>query len=301
VELADHGQMLALDPPLGTQGEEEATIGGIIATGDSGPLRHRYGGPRDLVLGIVVALSDGTVARAGGKVIKNVAGYDLAKLFVGSWGTIGLVVEVSLRLQPLLRQHATARGRFTQAGPLTRAARRLAAQPLEADCLDVTWGADGGSLLVRFAGLRAQVRAHATEAQLQQLDAVTTELIEDDERVWAEVRGRQRRRDGAVVKVTAEIAQLESVLKAAAAQGGAAVSRAGLGLSWISLPEGRDLETAVCALRQAVPGAMMTVLDGAAKVAQPRPAPPRGAAVLMERIKARFDPARIFPTLPELQ
>ncbi len=66
-----------------------ATIGGMLATGDSGPLRHRYGAPRDLVLGMTVALSDGTIARSGGKVIKNVAGYDLAKLFAGSFGTLG--------------------------------------------------------------------------------------------------------------------------------------------------------------------------------------------------------------------
>ena len=71
-----------------------------IAAADSGPLRHRYGAPRDLVLGVTVALSDGTIAHAGGKVIKNVAGYDLAKLFCGSFGTLGLIVEVAVRLHP---------------------------------------------------------------------------------------------------------------------------------------------------------------------------------------------------------
>src|SRR5215211_5386947 len=94
--------MLALDPP-----GDEATIGGIVATGDSGPLRHRYGGPRDLVLGVTVALSDGTVARAGGKVIKNVAGYDLAKPMTGAYGTLGVVTQVSVRLHPLPRQWLT--------------------------------------------------------------------------------------------------------------------------------------------------------------------------------------------------
>jgi glycolate oxidase FAD binding subunit len=85
--FAAAGQMLALDPPLGDQAT--ATIGGIVATGDSGPLRHRYGAPRDLVIGATVALGDGTIAHSGGKVIKNVAGYDLAKLFAGSFGTLG--------------------------------------------------------------------------------------------------------------------------------------------------------------------------------------------------------------------
>ena len=88
--FAEAGQMLALDPPLGAGGA--ATIGGVVASGDSGPLRHRYGAARDLVVGMTMALADGTVARAGGKVIKNVAGYDLAKLLAGSFGTLGLIL-----------------------------------------------------------------------------------------------------------------------------------------------------------------------------------------------------------------
>jgi glycolate oxidase FAD binding subunit len=97
--FARAGQMLALDPPTGADGS--ATIGGIVATGDSGPLRHRYGAPRDLVVGMTFALGDGTIARSGGKVIKNVAGYDLAKLFAGSFGTLGMILSVSVRLHPL--------------------------------------------------------------------------------------------------------------------------------------------------------------------------------------------------------
>ncbi|MDP8967851.1 MAG: FAD-binding oxidoreductase, partial [Actinomycetota bacterium] len=96
--FAAAGQMLALDPPLGEG--DAATVGGIVATADAGPLRHRYGAPRDLVLGMTVALADGTVATSGGKVIKNVAGYDLGKLFAGSFGTLGLVAQVVVRLHP---------------------------------------------------------------------------------------------------------------------------------------------------------------------------------------------------------
>ncbi|MDQ2759313.1 MAG: FAD-binding oxidoreductase, partial [Actinomycetota bacterium] len=106
--FAGAGQRLALDPPL--CGHPGATIGGIVATGDSGPLRHRYGAPRDLVLGATVALSDGTIARSGGTVIKNVAGYDLAKLFAGSFGTLGLILSVNVRLHPLPDAGATALG-----------------------------------------------------------------------------------------------------------------------------------------------------------------------------------------------
>jgi glycolate oxidase FAD binding subunit len=93
--LETHRQRLALDPPLG------GTVGGITATNAAGPLRHRFGAPRDLLIGVTVVRADGVVAKAGGKVVKNVAGYDLMKLFCGSWGTLGVVVETAWRLHPL--------------------------------------------------------------------------------------------------------------------------------------------------------------------------------------------------------
>ena len=135
--LAEAGQMLALDPPLGAG--DAATVGGAIAAADSGPLRHRYGAPRDLVLGVTVALSDGSLARAGGKVIKNVAGYDLAKLFTGSFGTLGLIVEVAVRLHPRPRTQATATATTDDPAELARAASALAHSSLELQSLDVLW------------------------------------------------------------------------------------------------------------------------------------------------------------------
>ena len=100
--LAAAGQRLALDPPALTSGNGAGgTVGGVLATGVAGPLRLRYGTPRDLAIGITVVRADGTVARSGGKVVKNVAGYDLGKLFAGSYGTLGLIVEAAFRLHPL--------------------------------------------------------------------------------------------------------------------------------------------------------------------------------------------------------
>jgi glycolate oxidase FAD binding subunit len=103
--LAEAGQRLALDPPpsggLATDGTAAGTIGGVLATGAAGPLRLRYGTPRDLAIGITMVRADGTVASSGGKVVKNVAGYDLGKLFAGSYGTLGLIAEAAFRLHPL--------------------------------------------------------------------------------------------------------------------------------------------------------------------------------------------------------
>jgi glycolate dehydrogenase FAD-binding subunit len=110
--LAQAGQQLALDPaPAMRHGvtaghwaaapPDRATVGGALATASAGPRRLRYGTPRDLVIGVTVVRPDGVVARSGGKVVKNVAGYDLGKLFAGSYGTLGLVVEATFRLHPL--------------------------------------------------------------------------------------------------------------------------------------------------------------------------------------------------------
>src|SRR5437867_10661307 len=95
--LAQHGQWLPLDPPRA----DEATIGGILATNDSGPLRHRYGTPRDLVIGIQLATTDGVLSQAGGRVVKNVAGYDLGKLITGSFGSLAAIVSATFKLSPL--------------------------------------------------------------------------------------------------------------------------------------------------------------------------------------------------------
>ncbi|HEX5301045.1 MAG TPA: FAD-binding oxidoreductase, partial [Streptosporangiaceae bacterium] len=87
--LASAGQELALDVPA------EATVGGVVATGTTGPRRLRYGSPRDLLIGLTVVRADGVIARSGGKVVKNVAGYDIGKLFAGSHGTLGLITEAT--------------------------------------------------------------------------------------------------------------------------------------------------------------------------------------------------------------
>lgn len=95
--LAQHGQQLAVDALW----PERATVGGILATNDSGALRLRYGGLRDLIIGVTLALADGTLARSGGKVVKNVAGYDLPKLAVGALGTLGVITQATFRLHPM--------------------------------------------------------------------------------------------------------------------------------------------------------------------------------------------------------
>lgn len=145
------GQWLALDPP-----EADATIGGVVATATSGPRRLRYGTPRDALIGVTVVLADGTVARSGGKVVKNVAGYDLGKLFCGAFGTLGVVAQCTFRLQPRPRAARCVRVAAEDPGELVRALRRSAFRPSAIEY-------DGTCLSVVVEAFEAAVEAQAEQ------------------------------------------------------------------------------------------------------------------------------------------
>jgi glycolate oxidase FAD binding subunit len=286
------GQMFALDPPLGGG----ATIGGIVATADSGPLRHRYGGVRDLIVGITVALSDGTLAKAGGKVIKNVAGYDLGKLFAGSHGTLGLIVQVALRLHPYPETTASVTGATGDPAKLAAAARALAAMPLEADCLDVHWEAGEGTLAIRFGGAAAPHQAEGSVPRVREAGLEDVQTVTGDDELW--MRRRVQQRGTAVLKVSGRPSDLEAACRAADEAHGRLVGRAALGLSWIAL-EGDELPERIASVRSALTPRACVLLDAPAAVraavdawGPARPDP--GALAVMTRVKERFDPARIF-------
>jgi glycolate oxidase FAD binding subunit len=303
--FAEDGQMLALDPPLGTASagasspaspREAATVGGMVATGDSGPLRHRYGGVRDLIVGISLALSDGTLAKAGSKVIKNVAGYDLAKLFTGSHGTLGLIVTVTVRLHPKPDGNATAVGASDDPEQLAKAATLLAGLPLEADSLDAAWREGAGRLLARFGGATAGDQAEATARRMREAGLDGVQTVEDDEQLWADVRAAQRRPDGVSLKVSGRISDLASAIRAAEDAGGALVSRAAHGLSWITLDSG-DLVRRVSGVRDALQPRPVVLQDGPADLRReldPWGPLDAGALVVMKRVKERFDTTRSF-------
>jgi FAD/FMN-containing dehydrogenase len=187
--LAPHGQMLALDPP------GDPTIGACVAASLSGPRSHRYGTIRDLVIGVTVVLADGTIASSGGKVVKNVAGYDLAKLFCGSHGRLGLVARVALRLHPRPR---TARTLVTSPD----AWPALHASQLEPACVDLV----SGRLAIRFE--------HAVDEQLAAARALLGGA--EDGAVWDEAaalqlaaKARLRGGDGPLVRVRQRIAYVD--------------------------------------------------------------------------------------------
>lgn len=172
--LAPHAQRLSLDPA------GDPTIGACIAADLAGPLRHRYGRMRDLVLGVTVVLGDGLVASSGGKVVKNVAGYDLGKLFCGSHGVLGVIVRASLRLHPVPVASATLVVPISSEDDAAAKRRAILRSQLVPSALD----AIGEGLAVLFEG-----SARAVEAQMAAARALVGGDAAGDD-VWDEVRRR---------------------------------------------------------------------------------------------------------------
>jgi glycolate oxidase FAD binding subunit len=157
-------QWLPIDGPDG------ATVGGAIATNDSGPLRHRYGTPRDLMIGVELALADGRLVKAGGNVVKNVAGYDLGKLVSGSFGSLAAIVTATFKLLPIPVAFHTLIATFPTSDAAARAAAALNDSQLEPTASEIhavhsRQDAPRYRLLVRFGGTRTAVAAQAAQAR----------------------------------------------------------------------------------------------------------------------------------------
>jgi glycolate oxidase FAD binding subunit len=177
--LGSRGQWLSLDPADAGR----ATVGGILATNACGPRRHLYGTARDLLIGVTVVTAEGSVVKGGGKVVKNVAGYDLPKLFIGSYGTLGVIVEATVKLRPLPECEALISVRFDRLKDAGAAMKAIAGSDLIPNAVDLVDGAaaagagftagaatPGGSaatpgavLVVGFDGVREQVEWQRAE------------------------------------------------------------------------------------------------------------------------------------------
>ena len=188
--LAEHGQRLAIDPLW----PERATIGGILSANDSGVLRLRYGGLRDLVIGVTLALADGTLAASGGRVVKNVAGFDLQKLATGALGTLGVITQATFRLHPLPRNTRTSTMRVNDAEDLQRIMLAIQDSELAHAALQMRVGAETtpeADVLIEGteAGLAAQdttIRQLAGNITIASADAA---IWSARELLWLETEG----------------------------------------------------------------------------------------------------------------
>ncbi len=177
-QLAGSNQMLGIYP---TEKGAGATIGGIIAANSSGPRRLRYGTIRDLIIGITVVLSDGTVAKAGGKVVKNVAGYDLSKLFTGSLGTLGLIATANFRLHPKLEAARTVVVELSNTEEAGEATQAIMHSQIVPSALELHWGEKTKLLTVLIEGIPPAVEAQTETASFLFKPFGETQTLSDDE------------------------------------------------------------------------------------------------------------------------
>ncbi len=309
--LAQKGQYLPFDPPL----PRSATIGGILAANAGGPWRYAYGWPRDWVLGLKVALADGHVTKAGGRVVKNVAGYDMSKLYIGSFGTLGVVVEAAFKVTPLPEACATAVALFDSCGAAVEAGLAVHKRNLSLEAIEVVSpefltaaGIEhrGWALIIAAVGNAAAVERSLTEVGERCRDL---QCLPDDRAaaLWEQVRNLSLPpQDGLLARAALLPSQvggfMEGLPQVAQEQHLTvqAVSHLGLGTVyglWQGPGEGEILErgpSLVSALRGLAARHGGTVVIEGCPTALKRQidvwSEPRGDSALMRRIKEELDP-----------
>jgi glycolate oxidase FAD binding subunit len=299
--LAHERQWLPLDPPHA----DRATIGGIVAANDSGPRRQQYGAPRDLIVGIEVALADGRVAHAGGRVVKNVAGYDLSRLLCGSFGALGAVTSATFKLAPMPASsttlsvtprdvaHAQELAGAIGAAPLTPTALEIALFPLR--------------LLVRFeTTAQAAARQSSIAREIAERGGAAAEMLEGEPeaRTWSDHAARVWNGGGTIVKISVlptEVAATIGELSAASSQqvAAAVIGRIALGVLYARLEGDPGEQAAVIAAlrrRAATRQGSVVILDASAALRALVPAWEINPGVLgvMRAVKQRFDPHGIL-------
>jgi glycolate oxidase FAD binding subunit len=298
--LATADQRLALDPP-----ESAGTIGGLIATGAAGPLRYRYGSPRDLLIGITVVRPDGAIAKSGGKVVKNVAGYDLGKLFAGSLGTLGLITEATFRLHPRPQTSAWLTREYPTTSAAASAVHAIADSPLTPAAIELEWPSAAAPISV-------SVLLEGAEASVQERAGRLTTILERPMTGQSPARplADGRERPGTLLRVAFWAGQLAAVLdiiRGAAATAGldpAIGGSAAAGVLDVPVEAGATAEAVggfVAALRASLQGLGAGSLPplAASAVVVTAPAAVRDAVdlwgpvpslALMRAVKYQFDP-----------
>jgi len=297
--LAGAVQEIALDVPAG------ATVGGVVASGLAGPRRLRYGSPRDLLIGITVVRADGTVAKSGGKVVKNVAGYDLGKLFAGSVGTLGLITEATFRLHPLAEARAFVVAEYGSVAGVCDAVAAAANSQLVASAVELSRSSPGSpvriGVLLEGSADGAAARASRMADLLSPATPGSAEVSASAPPWWS---GPPEASDGTLIRVSFWVSALGGVLDAideAARSTGISpqlTGSAGAGVLYVSCPPTGAAAAFVAALRGAlehgrgrvvVLAASAPVRDvlaasgGMAGTHQP-------ALSLMRAVKDQFDP-----------
>jgi len=306
--LAKAGQFLALDPPRG----ERASIGGILAANASGPSRHGYGAARDLVIGMKVVSADGRITKAGGKVVKNVAGYDLDKLYIGSLGTLGVIGEATFKLWPLAKAQATAYVPFRSGEEACRYGAELHRRGLALRAIDLLnavaahrAGLDPGApylMALWLAGTPAAVERSQKEAR-EMARTMGSDVLdaEHSDGLWERIR-RLAAADGLglLCKVSLLPSKLPDLMAAMDSRGEKPrlLARPTIGLAYLGWAEVADAAGVLAHWRDSIAN-----LSGSL-VVEACPSPlkatfdvfgqERSDMELMRRIKHQFDPRGVL-------
>jgi glycolate oxidase FAD binding subunit len=296
-ELARHGQWLPIDSAF-----DAATIGGIVATNDSGPVRHRYGTPRDLLIGVTLALTDGRIVKAGGHVVKNVAGYDLGKLVTGSFGTLAAIVDATFKLLPIPQTSATLDAAYDDGEVLARDVMQVSTSQLEPMAFDVML--DGGQYRLRllFASSPEAVSAQVESAQ-RLLSKPSTVVTGDPEMdVWTDQVRSPWAGTGAVIRfgwLPAKLAEIATLMHDVQQIAGSIVmcGRVGMGAGLMRVDGDVRTQAAVVErLRSSVWVGNVAVLRASHDLKQHVDVwgPASSAADAMHALKGMFDPTGIL-------
>jgi glycolate oxidase FAD binding subunit len=231
--LAENGQMIALDPPF----SPDATVGGLLATNCSGPMRRGYGTARDLVIGMTFATLEGKLVRTGGMVVKNVAGLDMAKLMIGSFGTLTVITTVNFRVHTLPPEMHSFLFSFKDADSAIHMRDWIIGGVLQPMALDVMTppaatrlGLEGYLVAIRAGGSASVLRRYACS-----LPGATELKGGEEADFWLRVRDfpvdfLKRQRNGIILRVSTTLSELRTLLKLVS---GACISRAGSGVSYV--------------------------------------------------------------------
>ncbi|WP_270725684.1 glycolate oxidase subunit GlcE [Shimia sp. Alg240-R146] len=291
--LAAEGQRLAFEPMdhralLGTSGN--STIGGVVAANVSGPRRIQVGACRDSLLGVRFVDGAGRVLKNGGRVMKNVTGYDLVKLMAGSWGTLGVMTEVSLKVQAVPETEATLVAEGLTAERAVGALSAALGSPF--DVSGAAFVSEDGKAFVRLEGLDSSVRYRAT--QLQSGACQGWSVVEGDKSaaLWRDVRDLTALTggDSTIWRLSVKPTDAPAVLQKLGNPN--AVCDWGGGLIWVDVPDELDLRAAV--LEVSGHATMVKASEAMRKhvpVFHPEPAP---LAALSRDLRAKFDPRGIL-------
>ena len=208
--LAEHRQYLPIESAF-----EPATIGGIVATNDSGPTRHRFGTPRDLLIGVTLAMTDGRLVKAGGTVVKNVAGYDLGRLVSGSHGTLAAIVDATFKLLPIPLASTTLVATYADGDALAHDVTVLSGSQVELSAFDMSVSTGGRwILLMRMASSPAATAAQAAETRRLLSSAPAAVSDDEEQSLWDEQIRAPWAEGGTIVRLSWLPSKLPAVVAA---------------------------------------------------------------------------------------